>query len=160
MKAIGTIFVLALTTTAIGACGTGGAKTHSTTAASSPSPPTTAALIAAADPICAQVNAAISAHPVTKLQDLPRIAEILGPAEREGAERLAALTPPHVLAGEWKRFVADALVVAEDTQKMTQWGKLHDGARERALLGAGGNARRELREIAARRGFSECSHLD
>jgi hypothetical protein len=141
--------VLALIAVALGICGCG----------SSAKPLTRAELTAKADAICKTVTAKLAGTKVKTQQDIGRVAPELAFFEESALAQLSKLVPPAALAEDWKKFVAGAQTLAENTSKLGEYAKANKLKQARGLIVSSQQVQQGMMTIAKRDGLKSCEQV-
>jgi hypothetical protein len=139
----------ALTTAALGICGCG----------SSAKPLTRAELTAKADAICKTVTAKLAGTNIKTQQDIGRVAPELASFEESALAQLSKLVPPADLAEDWKKFVAGAQTLAENTSKLGEYAKANKLKQARGLIESSQQVQQGMVTIAKRDGLKSCEQV-
>jgi hypothetical protein len=138
---------LALAGIALAASGCGG---------SSAKPLTRAELTAKADAICRTVTARLAKNTIKTQQDIARVAGELASFEENALNSLGKLVPPPALAEDWKRFVAGAQTLAENTAKIGEYARANDLKASKNLIVSSQATQKQMTAIAKRDGLKDC----
>ncbi len=138
---------LAATTLAVSGCG------------SSAKPLTRAELTAKANAICKTVTAKLAKHTIKTQQDIARVATELASFEQSALTNLSKLVPPAVLADDWKKFVAGAQTLAENTSKIGEYAKANNLNASKSLITSSVATQRQMTAIARRDGLKGCEQV-
>jgi hypothetical protein len=142
-----TALALAATALAISGCG------------SSSKPLTRAELTVKADAICKTVTAKLATKTVKTQQDIARIAPELAGFEQSALAELSKLMPPAELADDWKKFVAGAQMLAENTAKLGEYAKSNNLKGARVLIVSSEATQRQMVATAKRDGLTACEQV-
>lgn len=125
---------------------------------SSSKPLTPAQLTARADAICKRVTAKLKAagSSVNTPEELKHRIESLSTFEQDALGELSALVPPESLEADWKRFVAGAQTLAEDTAKLSTYLNAKATAQVKAVIASTDATQRQMIAIAKRDGWTAC----
>jgi hypothetical protein len=167
--------LVALVLTACGGGGAGsspGTERSATTVASHPTvdasgshpsrsaaPAGSARLIDAADTICRRLNAEIGSRKKLSLQDIVGVAPRNEAHEQRAVRELDKLTPPPVLARQWRRFLAYRRTLAQQLGMLAADGKRFDTHAIERVIAAKKRAHGVLRTAATRMGLGDCAHI-
>lgn len=128
---------------------------------SSPKPLTRAQLVARADAICRQVTAKLETvnkgRAVSTPQQIARAAAGASGFEQSALDELGKLTPPAALEADWKRFVAGAQSLADDTASLSE--SVNDPAVARRVIASAEATQKQMAAIAKRNGFTDCEQV-
>lgn len=144
------IAALALTVGALAISGCGGSS----------KPLTRAELTEKANAICRRVNLKLGAtsSQVKTQNDLARLAPQLSSFEQGALSELSKLNPPSDLAGDWKKILADAQTLADNTAKIGEYAKTNQTAALRNLDTASEKVQQDLVATAKRDGLTDCEN--
>ncbi len=107
---------LVAATLAVAGCGSSSGSTTSLTSAQ---------LIAKANPICAQANAALQpVYKITKFPDIPPAAAKAASEIRQASSELASLKPPAAMEKDWKVVVSSYQTLATVIAELGEHAKL------------------------------------
>jgi hypothetical protein len=107
---------LVAATIAVAGCGSSSGSTASLTSAQ---------LIARANPICVQANAALQpVYKITKFPDIPPAAAKAAGEIRQDSNELTGLKPPTLMEKDWKVMVGSYQTVATDINELGEHAKL------------------------------------
>jgi hypothetical protein len=140
---------IALTAIALAASGCG----------SSSKPLTRAELTAKANAICKTVTAKISSKSANSEQQISRVASELSSFEQTALADLSKLVPPAELETDWKKFVAGAQTLAENTAKLGEYAKAKNLKAGKALILSSENTQKQMVVIAKRDGLTACEQV-
>ncbi len=140
---------IALMTIALAASGCG----------SSSKPLTRAELTAKANAICKKVTAKMSSKSASSEQQISRVASELSSFEQTALADLSKLVPPAELETDWKRFVAGAQTLAENTAKLGEYAKAKNLKAGKALILSSENTQKQMVVIAKRDGLTACEQV-
>lgn len=130
---------------------------------SSPKPLTRAQLTSKADAICRKVTAKLEAasrgSSANTPQQLGRLVAKISGFEQAALGELGALVPPLALEADWKKFVAGAQTLAEDTAKLGEYTAAKNKAGVRTLISSAGTTQNQMVTIAKRNGFKDCEKV-
>lgn len=140
---------IALTTIALAASGCG----------SSSKPLTRAELTAKANAICKTVTAKISSKSANNEQQISLVASELASFEQTALADLSKLVPPAELETDWKKFVAGAQTLAENTAKLGEYAKAKNLKAGKALILSSENTQKQMVVIAKRDGLIACEQV-
>jgi len=130
---------------------------------SSPKPLTRAQLTSRADAICRAVKAKIEAAnkggSANTPQQLERLTAKISRFEQAALVELAKLVPPQALEADWKRFVAGAQTLAEDTVNLGEYAAAKNQAAARRLIGAAEATQKQMAAIAKRNSLKDCEQV-
>jgi hypothetical protein len=140
---------IALTTIALAASGCG----------SSSKPLTRAELTAKANTICKAVTAKMSSKSASTEQQISRVASELASFEQTELADLSKLVPPAELETDWKKFVAGAQTLAENTAKLGEYAKAKNLKAGKALILSSENTQKQMVVIAKRDGLTACEQV-
>ena len=143
------VAAIALTATMLAASGCG----------SSSKPLTRAELTAKANAICKTVTAKISSRSIKSQQDIARVAGELAGFEQTALTNLSKLVPPAELEDDWKKFVAGAQTLAENTAKLGEYAKMNDLKAAKGLIVSSEATQKEMVTIAKRDGLHACEQV-
>jgi hypothetical protein len=174
-----TIVVAVVTTLAVAGCGGStksgsGSNSSSTAQVASQTPnsvqpgnssPTTtvplsrAVFITKADEICFGVNAKDRSTKIGSRETDAHNAPALGAYKEAAVAEMSKLVPPASMESTWRRIVAGAKILADDTVKLGQYAKENRGAQEISELFVGSaKAREEINNLAEQNGFKDCAN--
>jgi hypothetical protein len=139
---------VALATATFAASGCGSAK-----------PLTRAELTTKANAICKTVTAKLAGHTIKTQKDIARVAIELASFEQSALTDLSKLVPPTELADDWKRFVADAQTLAENTSKLGEYAKANNLKGARGLITSTEAVQKQMVAIAKRDGLKSCEQV-
>jgi hypothetical protein len=142
------VIALAATTLAIAGCGD-----------SSPKPLTRAELTAKANAICKTVTAKLASKTINTEKDVARVAPELVASEQSALVELSKLIPPAELANDWKRFIAGASTLAENTAKLGEYAKANNLKAASPLITSSETLQQQMRAIAKRDGLTKCEQV-
>jgi hypothetical protein len=142
---------LALTATALTATGCGGSS----------KPLTRAELTKKADAICRRVDTKLASTKkgTSTVQGIARLAPRLASFEQMALAELSKLTPPSVLANDWKMIIAGAQTLAENTAKLGEYAKANDIKGAQGLITSSEQTQHQLIATAKRDGLTECEQI-
>ncbi len=126
---------------------------------SSSKPLTRAELTAKANAICKTVTAKISSKSAGTQQQLGRLAEELSSFEQTALASLSKLVPPVELETDWKRFVAGAQTLAENTAKLGEYAKKNNLQAAKGLITTSEATQKQMVVIAKRDGLTACEQV-
>ncbi len=138
---------IAATTVAIAGCG------------GSEKPLTHAELVSKANAICKTVTAKLATKRANSVQDIARVAQELASFEQQALSELSKLVPPANLESDWKHFIADAELLAENTSKLGEYAKTNDLKAARGLITSSDTTQHQMQAIAKRNGLTECEQV-
>jgi hypothetical protein len=143
------VAAIALTATVLAASGCG----------SSSKPLTRAELTAKANAICKTVTAKISSKSIKTQQEIARVAGELASFEQTALTSLSKLVPPTELEDDWKRFVAGAQTLAENTAKLGEYAKANNLKGAKGLIVSSEATQKQMVAIAKRDGLTACEQV-
>jgi hypothetical protein len=143
------VAAIALTATVLAASGCG----------SSSKPLTRAELTAKANAICKTVTAKISSKSIKTQQEIARVAGELASFEQTALTSLSKLVPPTELEDDWKRFVAGAQTLAENTAKLGEYAKANNLKGAKGLIVSSEATQKQMVTIAKRDGLTACEQV-
>ena len=126
---------------------------------SSPKPLTRAELTAKADVICRRVSAKLATKTVKSVQDIARTAPELASFEQVALNELSKLVPPADLESDWKKFIAGAQTLAENTAKLGEYAKANNLKGAGSLITSSEATQQRLLKIVKRDGITECEKV-
>ena len=126
---------------------------------SSSKPLTRAELTAKANAICKTVSAKISTKSVNSQQEIARAASELATFEQSALVGLSKLIPPAELESDWKKFIAGAQTLAENTAKLGEYAKANNLKAGRSLIVSSNNVQKQMVVIAKRDGLTTCEQV-
>lgn len=130
---------------------------------SEPKPLSRGQLLASANSICRRVAKQLEAvnkgESANSPQQIARLASKLAGLEQSALGELGKLVPPATLEADWKRFVAGAQSLAEDTATLGETATGHDPAATRRALTSAQATQKRMAAIAKRDGFKECEQV-
>lgn len=126
---------------------------------SSAKPLTRAELTAKANAICKTVTAKLAGHTVKTQQDIARVATELASFEESALADLSKLVPPAELEDDWKKFVAGAQTLAENTSKLGEYAKANRLKQAHALITSSQAVQQQMVTIAKRDGLKSCEQV-
>jgi hypothetical protein len=126
---------------------------------SSSKPLTRAELTAKADAICKTVTAKISSKTVNTQQQIGRVAGELASFEQTALTGLSKLVPPAELESDWKRFVAGAQTLAENTAKIGEYARANNLKAAKGLITSSEATQKQMVAIAKRDGLGACEQV-
>jgi hypothetical protein len=138
---------LAMTTLAIAGCG------------SSPKPLTRAGLTSKANAICRRVAAKLAASTKGGVSGQQALAHIAPELASSALAELSQLVPPEDLSSEWKGFVADAEIIAENTAKLGEYAKTNNLNATRGVILSTEKVQKQMQATAQRIGFADCEQI-
>jgi hypothetical protein len=142
-----TVAVIAVTMFVIAGCG------------SSSKPLTRAELTAKANAICRTVTAKLASKSISSQQDIARVAPELAAFEQTALNELTKLVPPTELESDWKRFVAGAQTLAENTAKLGEYASSNKLKEARGLIVSSEAIQKQMVAIAKRDGLKDCEQV-
>jgi hypothetical protein len=116
-------------------------------------------LAAKADTICKTVTAKLAGTNVKNQQDIGRVAPELASFEESALAQLSKLVPPAELAEDWKKFVAGAQTLAENTSKLGEYAKANKLKQARGLIVSSQQVQQGMVTIAKRDGLKSCEQV-
>lgn len=130
---------------------------------SSPKPLTHAQLVEKANAICRHVAKEIEAsskgQSASNPQQIARLASRLAGFEQSALGELGGLTPPAALEADWKRFLAGAQSLADDTATLSETATSKDAAAARRALTSAESTQKQMVAIAKRNGLGDCEQV-
>jgi hypothetical protein len=126
---------------------------------SSSKPLTRAELTAKANAICKTVTAKVSSKSVNTEQQISRVASELASFEQTELADLSKLVPPAELETDWKKFVAGAQTLAENTAKLGEYAKAKNLKAGKTLILSSENTQKQMVVIAKRDGLTACEQV-
>lgn len=126
---------------------------------SSSKPLTRAELTAKANAICKTVTAKMSSKSANTEQQISRVASELASFEQTELADLSKLVPPAELETDWKKFVAGAQTLAENTAKLGEYAKAKNLKAGKALILSSENTQKQMVVIAKRDGLTACEQV-
>lgn len=138
---------LATSTLAIAGCG------------SSEKPLTRAELTAKANAICKTVTAKLATRTIKSQRDIARVAPELAGFEEAALGELSKLVPPAALADDWKKFVAGAEMLAENTDKLGEYAKQNKLKSAGVLIVSSEKTQKQMQALAKRDGIVACEQV-
>lgn len=126
---------------------------------SSSKPLTRAELTAKADTICKTVTAKLASKTIKSQQDIARIAPELAGFEQAALADLGKLVPPAELEGDWKRFVAGAQTLAENTAKLGEYARSNNLKAAKGLILSSVAVQKQMVATAKRDGLKDCEQV-
>ena len=117
--------------------------------------------VARADAICQRLNTEIAKVKAksTSLSEIERLAPGHAALELSAATELATLSPPAVLAGQWRQLVAYRRTLAQELQLLATVAKAKDLARVKALAVSKLSVHKKLFAVGNQAGFKYCSQV-
>jgi hypothetical protein len=120
-------------------------------------------LTSRANAICRSVKAKLEAankgQSFTTRQELERLIARLSSFEESALGELTKLTPPPALETEWKRFVAGAQALVEDTVRLGEQASQGNSAQSKQLIAAAQATQRQMTAVAKRVGLEACEQV-
>jgi hypothetical protein len=126
---------------------------------SSAKPLTRAELTIKANAICKTVTAKLSSRTLKTPQDIARFATELASFEQSALTDLSKLVPPAELANDWKRFIAGAQTLAENTSKLGEYAKANNLKTARSLITSSTAIQHQMQAIAKRDDLKDCEQV-
>ncbi|HEY5194453.1 MAG TPA: hypothetical protein VIJ39_11365 [Solirubrobacteraceae bacterium] len=139
---------LATTTLAIAGCGGSSAK-----------PLTRAELTAKANVICKTVTTRFASKSINSQQEMARVIPELAAFEQTALAELSKLVPPAELANDWKKFVAGAETLAENTAKLGEYAKAKNIKAAGSLITGSEAIQQQMRATAKQDGITACEKV-
>jgi uridine phosphorylase len=143
------VAALALSVVAVAAAGCGGSE----------KPLTRAELTAKANAICKTVSAKLASRTINAQSNIGRVASELASFEQSELTKLSKLVPPAELESDWKRFIAGAQTLAENTSKLGELAKAHNLSATHGLVVSSERVQRQMMAIAKRDGLTACQQV-
>jgi hypothetical protein len=129
-----------------------------------PKPLTRAELTGKANAICrdatARFEAATKGQNTNTPQQIERLAAKLSGFEQTALAKLAKLVPPTELEADWKRFVAGAEMLVENTAKVGEYVASKNRVALKALIASTEATQREMAATAKRDRIYGCQKID
>lgn len=122
-------------------------------------PLTHAELASKANAICKTVTAKFATKSANTTQDIARIAPELAAFEQKALSELSKLLPPANLESDWKKFVAGAEMLAENTSKLGEYAKANKLKAAARLILSTETTQHQMQAIAKRDGLTECEQV-
>lgn len=123
---------------------------------------TRAQLTSRANAICRKVStrleAATGGKSLSTPQEIHGLAAKLSGFEQASLAELGELVPPPALEADWKRFVAGAQTLAENTAKISEQSNAA-GPATRRLLASSEATQKQMVTIAKRTGLTDCQQV-
>lgn len=123
---------------------------------------TRAQLTSRANAICRKVSsklqAATGGKSISTPQQVHSLAAKLSDFEQTSLAELGELVPPPALEADWKRFVAGAQALAENTAKLSEQSSVAGPATQR-LLASSEATQKQMVAIAKRTGLTDCEQV-
>jgi hypothetical protein len=126
---------------------------------SSSKPLTRAELTAKANAICEGVTAKLKSKTIKSQQDIARVAPELASFEQRALIDLSKLVPPAELANDWKRFIAGAQTLAENTARLGEYAKANNLKAARSLIASSETVQQRMVSTAKRDGLKACEQV-
>jgi hypothetical protein len=130
---------------------------------SSPEPLTSAQLVAKANSICRRVATRLAAvkegEKISNLQQIAHVTRKLAGFEQSALGELGKLVPPAALETDWKRFIAGAQLLAEDTGTLSEAASTKDTATADRVIASAETTQKQMATIAKRNGIDECERV-
>jgi hypothetical protein len=130
---------------------------------SSPKPLTRAQLTARANAICREVKtrleAATKGQSANTPQQFARLASKVAGFEEKALADLTKLVPPPALEADWKRFVAGAQTLAEDTSQLSEYAAAKKTAAAKRLIASAESTQKQAAAAAKRIGLKDCEQI-
>lgn len=130
---------------------------------SSPKPLSRAQLVEKANSICRRVTAKIEAtskgESANTLQQLAHLASKLAGFEQSALGELGKLVPPAALESDWKRFLAGAQSLAEDTVTLSDAASTNNKAETQRAVASAEVTQKQMAAIAKRNSIKECERV-
>lgn len=130
----------------------------------SSSPPLTRAqLVEKANSICRRVAAKVEAvakgQNVNSPQQLASLASKLSGLEQSALDELGKLVPPAAMEADWKRFIAGAQSLADDTASLGEAASTNDTTQAKRLIASASGTQKQMAAIAKRNRLSDCEQV-
>jgi hypothetical protein len=126
---------------------------------SSSKPLTRAELTVRANAICKTVTSKLASKSASTEQQLAHVATELASFEQTALIELSRLVPPAELANDWKKFVAGAQTLAENTSKLGVYVKGGSLKSAKGLIVSSETVQQQMRAIAKRDHLAECEEV-
>jgi hypothetical protein len=118
-----------------------------------------AQLIERGDAVCYRLNARRQSTSISHRQEYAQVIQPLAAYERQGADELAALTPPASMASSWQKIIDGSRTIAEVTGRFHAYGEAERLKLARRYDDILGKAINQVTRVAKKAGFKECSRF-
>lgn len=109
--------------------------------------------------VAAKLESASKGESANSPQQIVRLTTKLSAFEQSALGELGKLVPPAALEADWKRFLAGAQSLAEDTASLGEAAATKDTRQSKRVIASAVATQRQMAAIAKRNGIKSCEQV-